>query len=117
MIFHRVTFSYSRTAGFDPLIRPDVPEHLNDLYGTRCPLCRNSFPVLNASVYDAKHKAKFVSGFDPEYTVYPTTNTITRKLKAMRTAKSINESMSGGACSNEEGFRPWRLDNGTTLGY
>jgi hypothetical protein len=43
------------TAGFNQVVMPKISDLDNDLYGTRCPLCRNSFPLLPESVYARKY--------------------------------------------------------------
>jgi hypothetical protein len=48
--------------------------------------------------------------------IFPANNTINRHMGGYNFKKESIESMPGGACSNGD-FRPWRLSNGTTLGY
>jgi hypothetical protein len=117
---YRVTFAYSRTPGFDPVLKPDYPVWANDLFGRQCPLCRNSVPILPTSFVDPDYA-------EPrdaiKFSVIPSTNTLNRYFwpaddhSPYFSLGQMRLELPGGACSNEGGFRPWILDNGTTLGY
>jgi hypothetical protein len=114
-----VTFAYSRTAGFDPVVKPDVPIALNDSYGTMCPLCRNSFPILPLNFVDPNRKIHEPDSKGVNITVFPSNNTVIRTTVVPETGEVLlRETMPGGVCSNrEEGFRMWRHENGSSLGY
>jgi hypothetical protein len=114
-----VSFAYSRTAGFDPIITPNVPLEEGNLYGTRCPLCRNSLAVYYTEIEENKEFADF-TGKSIKFSVFTTNHTIMRHVMNKTTNAPSTMEMPGGACSTNDdnaGFRPWRLENGTTLGY
>jgi hypothetical protein len=66
-----VTFAYSRTAGFDPVVKPDIPIKLNDLYGTQCPFYRNSVPILPISFAHPNRVIKEPDSKLINFTVFP----------------------------------------------
>jgi hypothetical protein len=112
-----VTFSYSRTAGFDPNVQPNVSILDNDTYGRRCPLCRNSVPIVHYIGGD--NTIKDISEKLINIAVDTARNTITHPMVEVKTDFQKRMEVESGACSttSARGFRPFSFDNGTTLGY
>jgi hypothetical protein len=96
-------------------VKPSVPETANDIYGRRCPLCRNSVsvPIYRPDKIEIERFRIINLHVNTEQ------NTITRhRLEKYGGLEDRLDEESGACSTSAGGFRPWRLDNGTkTLGY
>jgi hypothetical protein len=110
---HRLTFSYSRTRGANPMLKPDIRLAEAKSSGKICPLCRNSVSVLPPrfySVADDVYANPWVN-----FTLFPSNETAYRHFVNKTSGVKVNMTLPTGSCNSD--FRPWKLASGEIFGY